>query len=285
MTPAQAWNNDQRALWNGPDAEYWVREQERMDRTLAPVTGSLLSFAAPVAGSTVLDVGCGCGTTTIELARAVGPAGRVVGLDVSEGMLGRAKQRLRDFGNATCMLGDAAELPLQDIGAELIVSRFGVMFFGNPVGAFTNLRTALVPGGRLRFACWRPIGENPWLQIPLRAVYEHVPRMPKPDPEEPGPFSFGDTTRVERILKGAGFGSISFTPLDVQIDLAPGGTLDEAAAQSSAVGPAKRALKEQPDDVRAAAVESIRRALAPYVSPAGVKLAGAVWLVAADRPS
>ena len=284
MTPAQAWNDDQRALWNGPDAEYWVREQERMDRTLAPVTGPLLSFAAPVAGSTVVDIGCGCGTTTIELARAVGPAGRVVGLDVSEGMLGLAKERLREFGNATCLLGDAAELPLQEIGAELIVSRFGVMFFGNPLAAFANLRTALVPGGRLRFACWRPIGENPWLQIPLHAVYEHVPRMPKPEPEEPGPFSFGDTARVERILKDAGFAAISFTPLDVQIDLAPGGTLDEAAAQSSSVGPAKRALKEQPDDIRAAAIESIRRALAPYISPAGVKLPGAVWLVAADRP-
>jgi hypothetical protein len=107
--------------------------------------------------------------------------------------------------------------------------------------------------------------------------------MPKPDPEEPGPFSFGDTARVERILKGAGFGAISFTPLDVQIDLAPGGTIEDAAFQSSSVGPAKRALKEQPDDVRAAAIESIRRALAPYVSAAGVKLAGAVWLVAADN--
>jgi SAM-dependent methyltransferase len=281
MTPAQAWNDDQRALWNGPDAEYWVREQERMDRTLAPVTGPLLSFATPVAGSTVVDVGCGCGTTTIELARAVGAAGRVIGVDVSEGMLGLAKERLRGFGNVTCLLGDAAELPLQDIGAELIVSRFGVMFFGDPVAAFANLRTALVPGGRLRFACWRPVGENPWLQIPLHAVYEHVPRMPKPEPEEPGPFSFGDTARVERILKGAGFGDVSFTPLDVQIDLAPAGTLEDAAAQASSVGPAKRALKEQPDEVRAAAVESVRRALAPYVSPAGVKLAGAVWLVAA----
>lgn len=283
MTPAQAWNDDQRALWNGADAEYWVREQERMDRTLAPVTGPLLSFAAPVAGSTVLDVGCGCGTTTIELARAVGPAGRVVGLDLSEGMLGLAKERLRAFDNATCMLGDAAELPLEGIGAELIVSRFGVMFFGDPVAAFANLRRALIPGGRLRFACWRPIGENPWLQIPLHAVYEHVPRMAKPAPEEPGPFSFGDTARVERILKGAGFTGISFTPLDVQIDLAPGGTLEDAVSQSSSMGPAKRALKDQPDDVRAAAVESIRRGLAPHASPSGVKLAGAVWLVAANR--
>ncbi len=141
MTPAQGFNEEQRTRWNGVDGEYWVSYQDRLDRTLAPVTGPLLELAAPRAGSTVIDVGCGCGVTTIELARAVGPSGRVVGLDVSEPMLAPfAKERLRPFPNATCLLGDAAELPLGDLNAELIVSRFGVMFFGDPVVAFANLR-------------------------------------------------------------------------------------------------------------------------------------------------
>jgi len=231
----------------------------------------------------VIDVGCGCGATTLELARAVGPSGRVVGLDVSGPMLALAGERLRAFANTTCMLGDAAELPLRDLGADLIVSRFGVMFFGDPVAAFANLRTGLAAGGRLRFACWRPIKENPWLQIPLHAVYEHAPRLPKPEPEEPGPFAFGDPARVTRILTAAGFTEPSFTPLDIQIDISGGGTLEDALFQSSAMGPAKRALADQPDEVRAAALESIRRALTPYASAAGVKLPGAVWLVAADR--
>src|SRR6478752_7602449 len=231
MTPAQQFNETQRERWNGIDGEYWVRQQDRLDRTLAPVTGPLLAFAAPRAGSTVIDVGCGCGVTTIELARAVGPSGRVIAVDVSGPMLGLAKERLRSFANATCLLGDAAELPLRDLGAELIVSRFGVMFFGDPVAAFTNLRTGLASGGRLRFACWRPISENPWLQIPLHAVYEHVPRMPKPDPEEPGPFAFSDNARVNRILGAAGFTAPSFTRLDIEMDL--GGTLEDAAIQSS----------------------------------------------------
>ena len=257
--------------------------QDRLDRTLAPVTRPLIAFAAPRPGTTVIDVGCGCGATTIELARAVGPSGRVVGIDLSGPMLALAKERLRPFGNSTCQLGDAAELPLGDLGAELIVSRFGVMFFGDPVAAFTNLRTGLVAGRRLRFACWRPIHENPWLQIPLHAVYEHAPRLPKPEPEEPGPFSFADTERVTRILTAAGFTAPSFTPLDIQMDLAAGGTLEDAVFQSSAMGPAKRALADQPDDIRAAAIESIRRALTPYASADGVKLPGAVWLVAADR--
>src|ERR1700688_758146 len=158
MTPAQTFNEDQRTRWNGTDGEYWTSNQDPLDRTLAPVTGPLLAFAQPRAGSTVIDVGCGCGATTIELARAVGPSGRVIGLDISEPMLARAKERLREFNNTYCLLGDVAEQSLHDLGAELIVSRFGVMFFGDPVAAFANLRTGLVPGGGVRFACWRSIG-------------------------------------------------------------------------------------------------------------------------------
>jgi len=281
MTPAQQFNEAQRERWNGIDGEFWVRQQDRLDRTLAPVTGPLLAFAAPRTGSTVIDVGCGCGATTIELARTVGPSGRVIGLDISEPMLSLATTRLREFPNATTMLGDAADLPLSDLNAELIVSRFGVMFFGDPVAAFANLRTGLAPGGRVRFACWRPISENPWLQIPLHAVYEHAPRLPKPEPEEPGPFAFADTDRVTRILTSAGFTAASFTPLDIQLDIAAGGTLDDAVMQSSEMGPAKHALADQPDDIRVAALDSIRRALAPYASPSGVTLPAAIWLVAA----
>jgi SAM-dependent methyltransferase len=283
MTPAQSFNEDQHARWNGADGEFWTANQDRLDRTLAPVTAPLVEFAAPRPGSTVIDVGCGCGATTIEIARAVGPSGRVVGVDVSSPMLALAAERLRGFANATCLLGDAAALRLRDFDADLIVSRFGVMFFGDPVAAFANMRTGLAAGGRLRFACWRPIGENPWLQIPLHAVYEHAPRLPKPDPEEPGPFAFSDPARVTRILTASGFMAPSFTPLDIQMDIAAGGTLEDAVIQSSSMGPAKRALADQPEEIRAAAVESIRRVLAPHASPAGVSLPGAVWLVAADR--
>jgi SAM-dependent methyltransferase len=283
MTPAQAYNEEQRARWNGTDGEFWAREQDRMDRILAPIIGPLLAFAVPEPGSSVLDVGCGCGATTAELVRLVGPSGRVTGVDISEPMLGRAKERLGEYTNATFLLGDAADVPLQDIRANLMVSRFGVMFFGDPVAAFANLRTGLVPGGRLRFACWRPIHQNPWLQVPLHAVYEHVPRLPKPAPEEPGPFSFSDPERVTRILTAAGFRTPTFTALDVRLDLAAGGTIEDAAIHASETGPARRALTGHPDDIWACATDSIRRALAPYASSTGVELAGAVWLVAAER--
>jgi len=157
------------------------------------------------------------------------------------------------------------------------------MFFGDPIAAFRNLRSGLRPGGRVRFACWRPIQENPWMQVPLHAVYEHVPRLPKPGPDEPGPFSFADPERVTHILTNAGFTAPAFTALDIEMDLSAGGTVEDAVIQSADMGPSRRALEDQSDEVRAAARESIRRALAPYASPTGVRLAGAVWLVGAER--
>ena len=279
MTPAQTFNHEQHARWNGLDGEYWVRQQERIDRTLEPVIAPLIEFAAPQPDETVLDIGCGCGATTIEFARR---AARVIGADLSEPMLAVAAERLRPWPNATVQLGDAATLPLASLEANLVASRFGVMFFGDPVAAFANIRTALLPGGRLRFACWGSIGENPWLQVPLHAAYEHVPRMPRPNPEEPGPFAFADTERVTRILTGAGFSDPSFTKLNIRMNI--GASLDAAVQQASEMGPAKRAMADQPEQLKAAAVESIRRALEPYLTPEGVSLAGTVWLVGAENP-
>lgn len=281
MTPKYAFNRQQHERWNGTDGEYWVEQQEKLDRTLAPVLGPLLEFAAAKAGSTAIDVGCGCGATTVELAKAVGPKGRVVGIDLSEPMLGRAKERLREFANASCRPGDAATLGLADIGAELAISRFGVMFFGDPVAAFANIRSGLAPGGRLRFACWRAMQENPWMAVPLQATYQHVPPLPKPEPEEPGPFSFADRERVTRILTAAGFTPPRFEALAIEMEL--GGSLEDAAMEAGNRGPTKRALENQPEDVRAAAIASIREALAPHATATGVRLPGSVWLVGAER--
>jgi SAM-dependent methyltransferase len=283
MTPAHTFNRQQFDRWNGADGEIWVQQQEAFERNLAPVTAPLLAFASPKADSTVIDIGCGCGATTLELATAVGPAGRVVGIDISGPMLNRAKERLADFKNVTCLLGDAATLPLSDIRAELAISRFGVMFFGDSAAAFTNIREGLAPGGRLRFACWRPIHENPWIEAPFRAIQKHIPELPKADPNEPGPFAFADPERVTSILISAGFTTPRFERLSIDIDLDPEGSPANAAIAASQRGPTKRALENQPEEVRAAALESIRAALAPYASSAGVKLRGSVSLVAAER--
>lgn len=273
---------DQVAYWGDEGGSHWVDEQERTDRVLAPVTEALFARVNLKPGEAVLDVGCGCGTTTIEIAKRVGPKGRVVGIDVSKPMLTWARERSKGHANADYVLADAASHAFPEPFADLLFSRFGVMFFGDPTATFANLRRALKPAARLLFACWRPIDQNPWVQVPLHAAYEHVERLPKPGPDDPGPMSFANPDRVTRILTGAGFAPPRFAPVDIMVDISGGTGLDDAVHQAMSIGPASRAIAEAPESVRAKVRESIKKALAPHAKPDSVRLGGAIWLVEAS---
>jgi SAM-dependent methyltransferase len=279
MTDAATLHQDQIAYWNGVGGAKWVTQQARTDIMLAPVADALIAHAAVPQGANVLDIGCGCGATTLILAEKVGPNGGVTALDVSAPMLDVARRRLAGFDAVRCVVADAATYSFSPAAADLLVSRFGVMFFGDPVAAFANMRRGLKQSGRVVFACWRPIDQNPWMQLPLHAAYKHVPRLPRPAPDDPGPFSFADPARVTRILTGAGLTPPRFTPLDVMIDLATGGGIEEAVEQACEIGATSRAIDGQPHDAVAAVKAAVREALAPHVTPTGVRLAGAVWLV------
>src|SRR5881628_2723223 len=154
------------------------------------------------AGERVIDIGCGCGDTTIALARRVGPAGLVLGIDVSAPMLARAADAAREAGVAHVRFehADAQTHRFPAQAFDVLYSRFGVMFFSDPAAAFGNLRTALRPGGRLGFVCWQAVPENPWIAVPLEAAAQHMALPPPPAPGAPGPFSFADPERVRRIL-------------------------------------------------------------------------------------
>jgi SAM-dependent methyltransferase len=284
MTETATLHQDQIDYWNGTGGAKWVEQQERTDRMLAPVADRLIPHAKVSAGDVIIDIGCGCGVTTLTLSELAGPDGRVTALDVSAPMLDVARRRLAGRPNARCVLADAQTHAFPAGSADLLMSRFGVMFFGDPTVAFANMRHALKPGGRIVFACWRPIAENPWMQVPLQAAYQHVPRMPKLSPDDPGPFSFADPERVTRILTGAGFAAPRFTSCDLMLDLAAGGGLDEAVNQACEIGATSRAIQGQPDELVAAARVSIREALAPYATSNGVALGGAIWLVDAVSP-
>ncbi len=280
MSDAKQLHADMVAYWNGPGAAPWVAQQAHTDVQLAPISDAVLAAAAAAPGERVLDIGCGCGTTTLLLADAVGPGGHVTGLDVSEPMLGAARQRGGARENLQWVFADAATHAFSPASFDLLFSRFGVMFFGDPVAAFANLRTALRPGGRMVFVCWRPFDENPWMKVPLQAAHAAgIPRMPKPGPEDPGPFAFADPDRVTRVLTSAGWPAPGFTALDVALDIAAAGGLDRAVEQATRIGAASRALREAPEEARPAAVAAIRDALAPYQRRDSVALAGAVWLV------
>src|SRR5580692_9070825 len=197
----------QREFWNSEATRRWVTEQARIDRLFAGVTDAALAAAAPKPGEHALDIGCGTGTTLLRLADAVGPSGRVLGVDISEQQLTLARRRIAEAGSAQASveLHDAATYPFSAGDFDLAFTRFGVMFFADPIAAFTNIRRALKPGGRLALAVFRPGPQNPWATASIAAIRHLVTPPAPPGPEEPGQFSWGDPARVHRILEGAGF--------------------------------------------------------------------------------
>ncbi len=277
-------NADQAAYWNGPGGRHWTERQETQDTVLAPASEVLFGGAQVVAGERVLDIGCGCGATTVEIAKRVGPDGHALGLDVSATMLARARARTPRGAPATFVAADATVYPFEPGRADLLFSRFGVMFFAEPARSFANMRNGLRSGGRVAFVCWRDPRENPWLMIPLEAAYQYVPRQPELGPEAPGPFSFASEERVGRMLTEVGFSSIGMRPADLLLDVAVGRGLEAAVEGALAIGPASRALADQPSEIRAGAANAIRDALAPFQKGLSVPLAGAIWVVTATNP-
>lgn len=279
MISDQSKNDEQIAFWNGPRGEEWVKEQEAMDRALEPFGRAALERAEPRAGEHAIDVGCGCGATTLALAAAVGPSGGVVGVDVSAPMLARARERARGLAHVTFVEGDAAAHAFER-RADLVFSRFGVMFFADPAAAFANIRRALKRGGRLAFCCWRDRRENPWVTIPVAAARKHIAELPPPPgPEEPGPFAFADSARIQRILTSAGFTQVSCEKFDPQIMYGDG--TRSAAEFLSQMGPVGSVLQEHPEALRAQVVDTLAGMLEPHREAGGVRLGAAVWIVTA----
>ena len=274
-------NADQIAYWNGPGGQRWASRQQAQDILLAPVADVLIDRAKPRAGERVIDIGCGSGATTIAFAQKVGPSGHALGVDVSGPMLERARQSAPKGASIDFVLADATIYPFPPASFDLLASRFGVMFFADPAKSFANMRKALRPSGRLAFACWREPRENPWMMAPLQAVYKHVPKLPQQGPEDPGPFAFASEARVHRILGEAGFSGIAMEPCPLSLDIAIGRGLEAAVQSALEIGPANRALEGQPAELRAAAINSIRETLAPFVKGDAVPLAASIWIVTA----
>jgi SAM-dependent methyltransferase len=265
--------------WNATAGQTWAAFQAQLDRQLEPLGAEAMHVLAPVAAERILDIGCGCGHTSFALAERVGPSGAVLGVDISEPMLAVAAGRSPAAGIAAPGFR-RADAQADDLGAAAfdgVFSRFGVMFFSDPVAAFANIRRALKPQGRLAFVCWRPLAENPWMFVPLQAARPLLPPLQPSDPTAPGPFAFADAERVGGILTAAGFGRIAVTPFDTVIG---SGGLAETVALCRHVGPLGSALRENPD--RAEAVLGVvREALAAYLTDEGVMMPAAVWIVSA----
>jgi SAM-dependent methyltransferase len=239
----------------------------------------LIAFASPRTGERVLDIGCGCGASTLELASAVGPSGHVTALDISGPMIveGQARAKAAGIANIDWLQADAATASIEEY--DLLVSNFGLMFFGDPVSAFANLRRAAHPGARMAFVCWRSLAENRWMEVPMQAVIPHVPPRPKSDPQAPGMFAFADRQRVTRIFAKTGWAPPRFEALDIELDIAAGRGLEEAVVQCTSIGAVNSWLRGQPAEIIEAAITSLRDALAAYRDGSSVCLPAAMWLV------
>ncbi|MFQ5426346.1 MAG: class I SAM-dependent methyltransferase [Gaiellales bacterium] len=277
-------NAGMREHWNeavGPD---WVREQERLDTQLQPLGLLAVEALGPLTDPTLLDVGCGCGGSTLVAAALAGERGHVRAVDISRPMLERARERVEALGlghRVDLLLADAQDADLGRARFDGALSRFGVMFFDDPVAAFSNIRRALRPGAPMAFVCWRARELNPWFSETSAAAAAHVEVPASPPPGTPGPFGLADEALILRVLADAGFEAAAVHAVDTV--MLTGASLDDAVDSALAIGPVARALSasDAGREREQAVANAVRDVLSAYARPDGVRVPVAVWVVTA----
>ncbi len=262
----------------------WVRMQERTDALVDPLGRIAMDRLRVEPGERVLDVGCGCGQTVLQLAALSGGAGHVLGIDISPPMLARAQERLAQQPAISLALADAQTFAFASPSFDALYSRFGVMFFDDALAAFGNLRRGMRPGGRLSFVCWQALAKNPWAARPLEAVTRLLPSSATPNTvgdDRPGPFFLSDPARVQALLAGAGWNNVTIEPVVMPLHFGGAASLDEAVAYAREIGPAARAMAEAPANLQLRLETVLREALAPFVTDRGVFIEGAALVVGA----
>jgi len=274
-------NQAQHDAWNGDSGHRWVADADRRDRVMAPVAEALRVAAAVVAGEAVLDIGCGCGATTLDAARTVAVDGSVLGLDLSEPMLAVARQRVdaAGLGHVTLRQADAQTHPFAPGTHDAAISRFGTMFFDAPVAAFTNIVSSLRPEGRLCIATWQPLTANDWLTIPGAALlrYGSLPEATS----APGMFAQSDPTTIADVLEQAGMRDIDIGSVTITLPL--GEDPQQATDYLAETGIGRAILDTIPRPNRPGALAAVAEALDDHADHNGVRLNAAIWITTAMR--
>ena len=271
-------NDEQAKLWKGSGGQGWVEAQPVLDRMFKPFEDLLVAAVSAGSRGRVLDVGCGTGSTTLAFARVLGPEGHSVGIDISDPMIAAARARAgREGTSATFICASAEDHAFEPAAFDMVVSRFGVMFFDDFVRAFANLRRAATSGGGLRFIAWRSASENPFMTTAERAAASYLPELPARRPDAPGQFAFANGQRVRTILEDSGWTDIDVRPIDVACTIAE----EDLHLYLTRIGPVARLLQEMDDRVRAHIVEAVRPAFDPYVHGTDVRFNAACWMVGA----
>jgi SAM-dependent methyltransferase len=282
MNVAHQTDNEQTTMWNGLAGRAWVEAQELLDQMLKPLEDLLVEAVRAGSGRQVLDVGCGTGGTTLAVARLLGTKGHCTGIDISEPMLTAARARAeRESTPASFILANAQNHAFEPASFDMIISRFGVMFFDDFVQAFANLRRAAKDAAELRFVAWRSPSENPFMTTAERAAAPLLPNIPARRPDAPGQFAFADPRRVHRILEEGGWAEIDIRPIDVACTLPE----KDLVRYLTRLGPLGLILQEADERTRTQVIETVRAAFEPYVHGAEVRFTAACWMVGARAPS
>lgn len=278
MTDQPASPLDQ-TFWKEKGGDAWLQLQGLMERLYLPISEAILDRLNPSAGSRVLDVGCGGGATTLDLARRLGPDGQAVGVDISQPLLDSACGQATAAGvdNIEFVQADAQQHDFGPGSFDAVISRFGVMFFSDPDAAFANLRRATKGGGAMVLACWRRAEDNPLALLPVEAAAPLLPEPPQVTTDGPGRFAFRDPDHVRGILTRSGWREIDIAPLDVSTPL----DFDEAMALSTRLGVLATVLPGLDDRLRAQICEAVAAQLRDHVQDGVIPMSAACWLVSA----
>ncbi|NTX51672.1 class I SAM-dependent methyltransferase [Myxococcus sp. CA039A] len=282
MTATNPLGDEQTKLWNGTAGHAWVDMQELIDSMYKPLEDMLVAAVSPDSGGRVLDIGCGTGGTTLAVARRLGAQGRCLGIDISDPMLATARARAEREGTpARFVHANAQRHVFEPASFDQLISRFGVMFFDDPVRAFTNLRSAARDGAELRFIAWRSAAENPFMTTSERTAAPLLPNLPARRPGGPGQFAFADPHRVQSILEESGWAGVELRPIDVECVFPE----KELVRYLSRLGPVGMFLQETDERTRTKVVDAVRVAFEPFVHGTEVRFTAACWWICARAPS
>lgn len=278
-------NSTEADYWNSEPGRQWIAQETCLDATMATILDRLLERADIRSKENLLDVGCGTGASTLAAAMKTGPTGHVSGLDIAEQLLNRARKRSDHAGlkNTSFILADAQTHQFVPESFDAIISRFGLMFFDDPVAAFANMAKGLKPDGRLVFAAWGPAAANPCFTIPRDAAIARLGKPAPGDPFAPGPLAFQDIERVTKLMQEAGLkrarGETEMVQLTPQVNAA------EAAKTAIRIGPAVRIMREfSGTEADAAAIETaIAEAFAKFETGNGISVPAAINFFSAGR--
>lgn len=278
-------NKGQKDFWSGKGGDVWVERQNAMDTMLNPLGHAAMNKLNLKDGENVLDLGCGCGHTTLDIAKKILPNGKVTGLDISVPMLKRAKESaIKESLNNVSF--NCVDVQTDDIGEDIYssaFSRFGVMFFEDSVAAFKNINKSLRLGASLSFVCWQSSSLNPWQSLFIQEIKKFLD-LPSPPPRSPGPFAFMESDYVISILEESNFQDIEIEGHKEEVTMFPGRNLPEAIKDYISINPVvTQMLKDSPEELKNKIINSAEEAFSPYFSDKGLVFPSATWLVSAKK--